>query len=253
MSDLPWLGRSANRSATGIGLALGCHCRYRFCRFSRPSGSGLRTIGRVNDFDLYGPARRAGLDPLTSTPEGVLHCRTTLLYWRRRVKSAGSTQRPSTKTPRHVRMPTTYDLVIGLYRSDPKAVLCLINPHTGDRRTTVIATTPEALWNGCALGMAVVLSFAPVDDGSAHWGASPASCIGRYVAIGHPAGGAESVVEQTGHTARVAAFVRDTFAGSRNGHPHRAGFVGHKDVTTTKIYTHVMQKPGLGARSPLDG
>jgi integron integrase len=28
--------------------------------------------------------------------------------------------------------------------------------------------------------------------------------------------------------------------------------MGHKDVTTTQIYTHVMQKPGLGVKSPLD-
>ena len=27
---------------------------------------------------------------------------------------------------------------------------------------------------------------------------------------------------------------------------------GHKDVATTQIYTHVMQKPGIGVRSPLD-
>lgn len=40
--------------------------------------------------------------------------------------------------------------------------------------------------------------------------------------------------------------------------PVRAGFGGlsdftvggHKDVTTTQIYTHVMQKPGLGVKSP---
>lgn len=29
--------------------------------------------------------------------------------------------------------------------------------------------------------------------------------------------------------------------------------LGHQSVKTTQIYTHVMQKPGLGVRSPLDG
>jgi len=28
--------------------------------------------------------------------------------------------------------------------------------------------------------------------------------------------------------------------------------LGHQNVATTQIYTHVMQKPGLGVRSPLD-
>jgi len=29
--------------------------------------------------------------------------------------------------------------------------------------------------------------------------------------------------------------------------------LGHKDVATTQLYAHVMQKPGLWVRSPLDG
>jgi site-specific recombinase XerD len=29
--------------------------------------------------------------------------------------------------------------------------------------------------------------------------------------------------------------------------------LGHRHVATTQIYTHVMQKPGVGVRSPLDG
>ena len=39
-----------------------------------------------------------------------------------------------------------HDLVIGLDRSDKQADLCLITPATGQRRSAIIDTAPEALW-----------------------------------------------------------------------------------------------------------
>jgi hypothetical protein len=42
--------------------------------------------------------------------------------------------------------PHPYDLVIGLDRSDRKADLRLINTHSAQRRSQIIDTNPEALW-----------------------------------------------------------------------------------------------------------
>ncbi|MGC8990095.1 MAG: IS110 family transposase [Verrucomicrobiia bacterium] len=41
--------------------------------------------------------------------------------------------------------PVPYDLILGLDRADKKADLCLIETATGQRRTAVVATAPEAL------------------------------------------------------------------------------------------------------------
>lgn len=43
-----------------------------------------------------------------------------------------------------------YDLVIGLDRSDKKADLCLIDSHTGQRRSLTLDTAPETLWEWLA-------------------------------------------------------------------------------------------------------
>jgi hypothetical protein len=68
---------------------------------------------------------------------------TTFLYCRRRVKpiAGGHHKKPNIMNTSH-----PYDLVIGLDRSDKKADLHLITTATGQRRSQIIDTAPEALW-----------------------------------------------------------------------------------------------------------
>ena len=54
-----------------IRMANRVHLPLSVNRFSRPGGPGLLTYSRFNDFEFYRPARRAGLGPLTTTPEGA--------------------------------------------------------------------------------------------------------------------------------------------------------------------------------------
>jgi transposase len=94
---------------------------------------------------LTGPS--GGAWPSTTTQEGVAVLNDDSSILPSPGQACGNTKNHNYKT---MNLPHPYDLVIGLDRSDKKADLCLITTATGQRRSALIDTAPEALWKWLA-------------------------------------------------------------------------------------------------------
>jgi integrase len=63
---------------------------------------------------------------------------------------------------------------------------------------------------------------------------------------------AQHRADQAGQLPHATPFVRHTSSGRWLRYPHRQEFLGHWDVKTTIIYTHVLNRGGQGVYSPMD-
>ena len=125
----------------------------RFLWFSRPGGSGLLTISRCNDFELYRPTRSGGLAlerllrgrPLAQDDSSLLTSPGQACgKANASIPLKGENPNPK-KTGPTMNASPSHDLIIGLDRSDQKADLHLIETSTGKRWDETLPTSPESL------------------------------------------------------------------------------------------------------------
>ena len=104
------------------------------------------------------------------------------------------------------------------------------------------------------------MALLTADDRSGEFMREPETGLRRrhHILDGTFQNAVRKAAQQAGLTKRVTPHVlRHSFATHllESGTDIRTvqELLGHESVETTQIYTHVMQRPGLGVRSPLDG
>ena len=106
----------------------------------------------------------------------------------------------------------------------------------------------------CQLGSVLAVSATPSFDRTAQRCRAAASLARRDLSAGFQSSSRACKHRETRHTAHVAARLRDASADQlRSGRAIRtvAELLGHADVATTMLYTHVLRLSGGAVRCPL--